>query len=259
MRGLIGGLHRMVSDLAVWSIPARHFSASKILSLHCEYCSFLLHQLLCFPMRRLARGRRGEVVLLWFSMPWWQWAIQKVEQDTKLMVNVPWGRKRSMQRSTSSNTCCKSYQKLLLCTSAGKPRLLVKRERRMSYTFPLPSTFFLTSLPDLTTLLINSLPLSFFQPSLQGRIHIYFFPPHHSFKWPLSVSLSQEKEQQRQTLQKQMQNPPPLPLSDSQLQRSISSALKDGVSSGVGRGSVSGLPVDTFKDFTHMSVLLKYF
>lgn len=53
--------------------------------------------------------------------------------------------------------------------------------------------------------------------------------------------------------------PPLLPLSDSQLQRSISSALKDGVSSGVGRGSVSGLPVDTFKDFTHMSLLLKYF
>lgn len=52
---------------------------------------------------------------------------------------------------------------------------------------------------------------------------------------------------------------PLLPLSDSQLQRSTSSALKGGVSSGVGRSSVSGLPVDTFKDFTHMSLLLKYF
>lgn len=49
------------------------------------------------------------------------------------------------------------------------------------------------------------------------------------------------------------------PFSDSQMQRSISSVLKDGVDSGVGRSSVSGLPVDTFKDFTHMSLLLKYF
>jgi len=51
----------------------------------------------------------------------------------------------------------------------------------------------------------------------------------------------------------------PLPLGDSQLQRSVSSALKNAVSSGVGRGSVSGLPVDTFKDFARMCLYLKYF
>lgn len=100
-----------------------HFSTSR--SCHCIvntalFFFFSFHQVVCFPMRRLARGRRGEVVLLWFLMPWWQWAIQK-EQDRKLMVNVPWGRKRRYTTSTSSNACCRSYQKLLLCTSAVKP------------------------------------------------------------------------------------------------------------------------------------------
>lgn len=115
---------------------------------------------------------------------------------------------------------------------------------------------FLTSLcTGLTTLLINDLPPSS-NPVSKGGKDVFFF---HQTMASNDQSLFFYFKGKAKTILETNTGTPLLPLSDSQLQRSISSALKDGVSSGVGRSSVSGLPVDTFKDFTHMSLLLKYF
>lgn len=158
-----------------------------------------------------------------------------------------------------SNTCCRPCQKTIALHSSRLSRSCTpyKAEGEENELCLSSCEHFFTSLrADSTTSLINDLPPSFSNPV--SREEYCFFFSTQPWLQMTTPCFSVTRERQK-TSWKQIQEPPLLPLGDSQLQRSISSALKDGVSSGVGRSSVSGLPVDTFKDFTHMSLLLKYF
>lgn len=145
-----------------------------------------------------------------------------------------------------SNTCCKICLNLQLCPRAGQKR---GGEGTVLVLFQALFDFIKDRVKDF----VRQYPTTVLLPSsFQGkRILFFLHSTMISNDCSLFFSVASGLETNAGTLL--------LPLSDSQQQRSISSVLKDDVDSGLSRSSVSGLPVDTFKDFTHMSLLLKYF
>lgn len=160
---------------------------------------------------------------------------------------------------------CRLLSLPLLCTHAGFSHLPVLL-KKLHFFFS--KHFLSSSPPDLTTLLISDLPpLPPAQyPGMTIYLFIYFciFPTAPWLQMAtVCFSIVFIYVYLREKMTKKSRETGAgtllLPLGDSQLQRSVSSSLKNAVSSGMGRGSVSGLPVDTFKDFARISLHLKYF
>lgn len=155
-----------------------HFSTSR--SCHCIVNTALFF---FFPFTR------------WFVFPWEGWLGAEGEKLCCCDFSCLGGSERFRKNRTESLwlTCLEGgrggiQQAPLQMPAAGLTRnycfalqqwshllaLLVKQERRMSYAFP--STSWASLLPDLTTLLINSLPLSFSNPAYRGEYIYMYFP-----------------------------------------------------------------------------------